>query len=117
MDYGKVIFKDKSIADIMSEIYKDKQDKSKQLKGLISMLKDLIQDGGDAIMMVPQIKELMDLDIKNNDTLLRLTAIIQKIEAANMRAASEGGGEVMSEQEKQMLLESLEDLGIVNDEE
>lgn len=116
MDYNKVIFKDKSIADIMSEVYKDKSDKSKQLKGLVSMLKDLVNDGGDAIMLMPQIKELIDLDIKNNDTLLRLTAIIQKIEAANMRAATEGGGEVMSEQEKQLLLESLEDLGIVNDD-
>jgi hypothetical protein len=116
MDYNKVIFKDKSIAHIMEEIYKDKQEKSKQLKGLINMLKDLIQDGGDAIMMIPQIKELMDLDIKNNDTLLRLGALIQKIEAAQMRAIAETGtGGLMSEEEKQMLLESLEELGIGGD--
>jgi c-di-GMP-related signal transduction protein len=112
MDYNKPIFKNKSIADIMSEVYEDKQTKQKQLKGLISMLKDLIQDGGDAIMMIPQIKELMDLDIKNNDTLLRLMAIIQKIEAANLRVMSESNGGLMTDEEKQLLLESLEELGI-----
>jgi hypothetical protein len=116
MDYSKKIFKDKSMADIMEEIYKDKNEKQKQLKGLISMLKDLVNDGGDAIMLMPQIKELMDLDIKNNDTLLRLGALIQKIEAAQMRAIAETGtGGVMSEEEKQMLLESLEELGIGGD--
>jgi hypothetical protein len=113
MDYNKVIFKDKSVADVMAEIYKDKQEKSKQLKGLITQLKELVVDGGDAIMMIPQIQALMDLDIKNNDVLIRLLGIIQKIEASSSRILDNSDG-VLSEKDKQLLFESLEGLTLEN---
>jgi len=109
MDYKKEIFKGKSIADLMEEAYKDKQDKHKQLKNLISMLKDLVIDGGDAVMMVPLIKDIMDLSIKNDDVLLKLLGIIQKIETANIKTLENSDG-MLSEKEKQLLFESLDGL-------
>lgn len=111
MDFNEVVFKGKSVADIFEEVYKDKQEKQKQIKGLVTQLKELIQDSGDAIMMIPQIKELMDLDIKNNDTLLRMLGIVQKYHAAQARAQVETGG-IMSDKDKELLFASLEDLGL-----
>jgi c-di-GMP-related signal transduction protein len=113
MDYNKEIFKGKSISDLMEEAYKDKQEKHKQLKGMISMLKDLINDGGDAVMMVPLIKDIMDLSIKNDDVLIRLLGIIQKIEASSSRMLDNSDG-VLSEKDKQLLFESLEGLTLEN---
>ena len=113
MDYNKEIFKGKSISDLMEEAYKDKQEKHKQLKGMISMLKDLITDGGDAVMMVPLIKDIMDLSIKNDDVLIRLLGIIQKIEASSSRMLDNNDG-VLSEKDKQLLFESLEGLTLEN---
>jgi c-di-GMP-related signal transduction protein len=113
MDYNKEIFKGKSISDLMEEAYKDKQEKHKQLKGMISMLKDLINDGGDAVMMVPLIKDIMDLSIKNDDVLIRLLGIIQKIEASSSRMLDNNDG-VLSEKDKQLLFESLEGLTLEN---
>jgi len=86
MDYNKEIFKGKTIAKLMEEAYKDKNDKSSQLRSMINQLKDLINDGGDAVMMVPLIKEYMDLLIKNDDTIIKILTIIQKIEAVSLRA-------------------------------
>ena len=97
----------------MEEAYKDKQEKHKQLKGMISMLKDLITDGGDAVMMVPLIKDIMDLSIKNDDVLIRLLGIIQKIEASSSRILDNSDG-VLSEKDKQLLFESLEGLTLEN---
>jgi hypothetical protein len=111
MDYKKEIFKGKSIADLMEEAYKDKQDKHKQLKNLISMLKDLVVDGGDAVMMVPLIKDIMDLSIKNDDVLIRLLGIIQKIEAVSAKG-TEGADGLLSEKDKQLLFDSLEGITI-----
>ena len=67
MDYNKEIFKGKTIAKLMEEAYKDKKDKQEKLNGLINQLKEFITDGGDAVMMVPLIKEYMDLSIKNDE--------------------------------------------------
>ena len=111
MDYNKEIFKGKTVAKLMEEAYKDKNEKSSQLRAMINQLKDLITDGGDAVMMVPLIKEYMDLLIKNDDTLIKMLQIIQKIEAASIRAQEENGG-LMSERDKQLLFESLETLGL-----
>ena len=66
MDYNKEVFKGKTISKLMEEAYKDKKDKQEKLNGLINQLKEFITDGGDAIMMVPLIKEYMDLSIKND---------------------------------------------------
>jgi hypothetical protein len=111
MDYNKEIFKGKTIAKLMEEAYKDKKDKQEKLNGLIMQLKEFITDGGDAVMMVPLIKEYMDLSIKNDDVLLKLLGIIQKIESVSARAAEDNGG-IMSERDKQLLFESLDGLGI-----
>ena len=113
MDYNTEIFKGKTIAKLMEEAYKDKNDKSSQLRSMINQLKDLINDGGDAVMMVPLIKEYMDLLIKNDDTIIKILTIIQKIEAVSLRAQEENGG-MMSDKDKELLFASLEDLGISN---
>jgi altronate dehydratase len=111
MDYNKEIFKGKTIAKLMEEAYKDKNEKSNQLRAMINQLKDLITDGGDAVMMVPLIKEYMDLLIKNDDVIIKMLGIIQKIESASARAVEENGG-VRSDRDRQLLFESLDNLGI-----
>ena len=111
MDYNKEIFKGKTVAKLMEEAYRDKNEKSNQLRGMINQLKDLITDGGDAVMMVPLIKEYMDLLIKNDDVIIKMLGIIQKIETAAARAQEENGG-IMSDRDRQLLFESLDDLGV-----
>lgn len=117
MDYNKVIFKNKTVADLMAEAYKDKKDKDTQLSGLIEQLKEFIETPGDAVMMVPLLKEYMDLSIKNSDTITKIIGIVQKFEAAQARAESNGGGEFgLSETEKQQLFDSLNELGLESGE-
>ena len=55
------IFKNKKFSDILSEIYNNQKKKEKQIIALISELKPLINDIGDATLIVPLIKEYMDL--------------------------------------------------------
>jgi hypothetical protein len=95
----------------MEEAYRDKNEKGVQLRAMINQLKDLLEDSGDAIMMVPLIKEYMDLLIKNDDVIIKMLGIIQKIETAAARAQEENGG-IMSDRDRQLLFESLDDLGV-----
>jgi hypothetical protein len=49
--FDQVIFKNKKFSDILEEIYKDTKIKEKQVNQLISELKPLIQDTGDATLL------------------------------------------------------------------
>ena len=59
-EFDKIIFKKKKFSDILSEIYDNQKQKQQQISILISELKPLIQDIGDATLIVPLIKEYLD---------------------------------------------------------
>lgn len=106
MDLNKIIFKDKKISDIISEIYDNQKNKRNQIKTLIGELKPLITDIGNATLLVPLIKEYLDIDIKNDDQLIKLTNIIVKLEEKDQDIK----GNNLSEKEKEELLKSIETL-------
>ena len=85
---NQIIFDDKSFSDILKEIHKNQTKKSKQLASLIAELRPLITSLGDATVVVPLIKEYMEISVKNDDQLIKMAAIIQRIESA----ASKGDG-------------------------
>jgi len=95
------IFGKKKFSDILQEIYNNQKQKSTQIAALISELKPLIQDIGDATLIVPLIKEYMELGLKNDEQLIKMATIIQR--AVNT-GKSEDEGFGMTEEEKAQLL-------------
>ena len=53
-----------------------------QVKALIGELKPLVENVGDATLIVPMIKEYMEIGVKNDEQLIKLATIIQRIESA-----------------------------------
>jgi hypothetical protein len=78
MSLDSVIFGKKKFSDILGEIYDNQKKKEKQISGLISELKPLISDIGDATLIVPLIKEYMEIGIKNDEQLIKMATIIQR---------------------------------------
>jgi hypothetical protein len=105
--FDQVIFKKKKFSDILEEIYKDTKIKEKQVNQLIAELKPLIQDTGDATLVVPLIKEYLEIGIKNSDNLIKMAAICQRLMAKQVEM-SDGG--IISEEEKEALLSAIEDI-------
>ena len=93
---------------LFSEIHSNSTTTRTQVKGLIGELKPLIENIGDATLVVPMIKEYMDIGVKNDDALLKLAAIIQRIEANNMKGESVDA--MFSPEELAQLLETTEDI-------
>ena len=79
MSLDKIVFKDKKFADILEEIYNNQKKKSKQITSMIRELQPLIQDTGDATIIVPLIREYLDAGIKNDDHLIKMATIVQRI--------------------------------------
>jgi hypothetical protein len=107
MDFSQVnLFGKKSFSDLLKEIHTNQKDKEVQLRSLIEGLKPLITDPGEATMIVPLIKEYMELAIKNDDALIKMAGIVQR--AMNSKMADTD--EILSDEDKEMLFSSLQEL-------
>ena len=76
--FDSVIFGKKKFSDILEEIYNNQQKKDKQVTALINELKPLISEIGDATLVVPLIKEYMEISVKNDDLLIKMAALAQR---------------------------------------
>ena len=101
-----IVFKKKKFSDILSEIYDNQKKKEAQITGLISELKPLINDIGDATLIVPLIKEYMEIGVRNDEQLIKMATIVQR--ALNNASGEDALG--ISEEEKQQLMEELDKL-------
>ena len=87
MSLDKEIFSGKTLSDLFSEIHDNSTSTRTQVKGLIGELKPLIENIGDATLIVPMIKEYMEIGVKNDDALIKLATIIQRIETAQTKGS------------------------------
>ena len=103
----QIIFDDKSFSDLLKEIHKNQSKKSKQLASLIAELRPLITSLGDATVVVPLIKEYMEISVKNDDQLIKMAAIIQRLSTG---ATSSGDGGLLTEEEMEKLQQVAEEI-------
>jgi|TARA_R110000822_G_scaffold41131_9_gene111694 hypothetical protein len=107
-----IIFGDKKFSDILHEIYENQTTKKQQITSLISELKPLIQEIGDATLIVPLIKEYLEIGVKNDEQLIKMATIIQRA-VNNTNDEGEFG---ITEEEKAELLAEMDKLERVNKE-
>ena len=103
----QILFDDKSFGDLLKEIHGNQKKKAKQLASLIAELRPLVQSLGDATVVVPLIKEYMEISVKNDDHLLKMAAIVQRLSTG---AASNGDGGLLTEEELNQLQEVAEEI-------
>ena len=106
MSLDKEIFKGKTLSDLFSEIHDNSTSTRAQVKALIGELKPLIENIGDATLIVPMIKEYMEIGVKNDEHLIKLATVIQRIETAQAKGET---GEMFDFSELQDLLEESEE--------
>jgi len=106
MDKNDELFKGTSFADLMSDVYHNSKKKDRQINQLIAQLSPLIKNASDATVIVPLIKEYLDVAVKNDDHLVKLTAIVQRYISTKQTIANVDGA--LSEEEKQYLLKVAE---------
>ena len=98
------LFKGTTFSDLMKDIYHNSKKKDRQINTLIQELQPLIKNIGDATVIVPLIKEYLDVSVKNDEHLVKLAAVVQRLVG---NASKDGGDEYgMSEEEKARLLQT-----------
>ena len=108
-----IVFGNKKFSDFLEEIYTNQKTKQKQVTSLISELKPLINEIGDATLIVPLIKEYMEIGVKNDEQLIKMATIVQRA----LQNVEEDGGLGISEEEREQLLEELDKITQQKDKE
>tara|TARA_B100000287_G_scaffold372476_1_gene371123 strand:+ start:1845 stop:2246 length:402 start_codon:yes stop_codon:yes gene_type:complete len=111
------IFEGKSFEDLTHDIYKNTSDRRKQIDLLISEIHGFITTIDDVVMVAPIIKEYMDIAVKNDEHLVKLASVIQRIISKSSSSSEESF--LLSDAEKEDLInalqEDVEDLQKIND--
>ena len=104
--FEKIIFGKKKFSDLLEEIYTNQKRREAQVTALISELKPMVSDIGDVTLIVPLIKEYMEIGVKNDDALIKMATLVQRA----LNSSNEDGSLGISDEEKAQLLEEMEKL-------
>ena len=104
---NQILFDDKSFSDLLKEIHGNQKKKAKQLASLIAELRPLVQSLGDATVIVPLIKEYMEISVKNDDQLIKMAAIVQRLSTST---AQNGDGGLLTDEEMNQLMDVAEEI-------
>ena len=104
---NKEIFKGKTFQDLTKDIYENTQKKKIQIDLLISEIHGFIQTIDDVVMVAPIIKEYMEVSVKNDEHLVKLAGVLQRIISKSTGANDESM--LLSESEKDELMSTLQD--------
>ena len=107
MANDKEIFEGKTFQDLTKDIYENSQKKKLQIDLLIQEIHGFITTIDDVVMVAPIIKEYMDVSIKNDEHLVKLAGVLQRIISRSSGADDESM--LLSDSEKEELMGTLQD--------
>ena len=111
MSDNKEIFEGKTFQDLTKDIYENTVNKKKQIDLLISEIHGFITTIDDVILVAPIIKEYMEVAVKNDEHLVKLAGVLQRIISKSQGDHDETA--LLSDSEKEELIGTLQD--VVND--
>ena len=101
------IFDGMSFEDLTKDIYENQKNKKLQLDLLIQEIHGMIQTLDDAVMVAPLVKELFEVSVKNDEHLVKLASVIQRIIAKS--SSSDEDSMLLSDSEKEDLINALQE--------
>jgi len=103
------LFEGKSLSSLFKDIYDNSVHNKKQLEVLVKEVAGFIKDGDMAVQLIPMIKEYLDINVKNDEQLVKLATVVQRLISAEARGGSESEFG-LSEKEKEQLLTSIDEV-------
>ena len=109
------LFPGKNLSGLFEDIYNNQQNKKQRISELIAEMKKVIRHSGDMAVIGPIIKDLVDTSVRNDESLIKMAAIAQRMIASKDKVEGDTG--FLTDKEKEQLLSQLEDtIAEVSDE-
>ena len=101
------IFEGKTLSDVFKDIYDNSKNNKKQLEVLMKEVVGFIKDGDTAVQIVPMLKEYLEINVKNDEQLVKLATIVQRLAQGTGKGDSEGEFG-LTEKEKEQLMSNIQ---------
>jgi hypothetical protein len=108
MSNDYTLFDGKNLSSLFKDIYDNQVNKKKNISEMIESLRKLIKNVGEATVIAPIIKDLIEISVKNDEQLIKLATIAQRLAIAETKNVGEDGW--LSESEKKQLLQDMEEV-------
>ena len=101
------VFEGKSLSDVFKDIYTNSEENKKQIEVLMKDLLKFVTDTASAVALVPILKDYLEVSVKNDEQLIKVAAIVQKLASSEAKGSDSEFG--LSELEKEQLMSGLTD--------
>jgi len=108
MNDNQEIFEGKTFQDLTKDIYDNVKNKKIQLDSLVKEIHSFVRTIDDAIIIAPVIKEIMDVSVKNDEHLVKLASVLQRIITKSIGGIDDDSI-ALTEQEKEELIQTLQE--------
>lgn len=105
------LFKGKTYNDLLKDIVTNADNKRDQIDVVITDLREQIKTINDAIVLAPIIKEYLDVSVKNDDALVKLAAVVQRL-ISGTSSVGEGTSSGITDAEKEQLLKEIKSINL-----
>jgi hypothetical protein len=106
MNFDQELFGNKKFSDLLKDIYDNQKKKDRQINLLIADLKPMLNNISDASILVPAIKDFMEVSVKNDEHLVKLAAVVQRA----MSNKTEESNSFLTDDEKEELMKSIQQI-------
>lgn len=104
MSFETEVFNGKTLSNMFEDVYRNTESKRSQINGFVSSIVKLITTPDDAVVLGPIVKDFLDVQVKNDEHIVRLVQIAQRLVSVNTK--TEDGG-LLSDAEKEQLLKNV----------
>ena len=100
------VFEGKTLSDVFKDIYDNSNRNKEQLEVLMKEVVGFIKDGDTAVQIIPMLKEYLEIDVKNDEQLVKLATIVQRLATASKQGSEDEFG--LTDQEKEQLMKQID---------
>ena len=104
MNFDQELFGSKKFSDLLKDIYENQKKKDRQINLLIADLKPMLNNISDAAILVPVIKDFIEVSVKNDEHLVKLAAVVQRA----MSNKTEESNSFLTDEEKEELIKGIQ---------
>jgi len=102
------LFPGKNLSGLFEDIYNNQINKKKHISDIIHEMRKSIRHSGDMAVIGPIVKDLIDTSVRNDEQLIKLATIAQRIIASNQKSEGEDG--FLTKEEREQLLQELQEV-------